>query len=285
MQHLPWEIISADSALVYRGLDIGTAKPTSTQLAAAPHRLIDICDPSFIYSVGDFRRDALHEIEDIHRRGKVPLLVGGSMLYFWALQNGLASLPTADSICRAKISAQASELGWPALHQQLSQIDSLAAARIHPQDGQRIQRALEVYYSTGQTITHWQYQFTKRLPYKVVNIILAPEKRESLQQRIVLRLQRLLALGFIDEVQNLRQRNDLNANLPALRTVGYRQIWEYLENPYPITTLINQIQVATAQLAKRQMTWLRRWKQATWLTMEAPHKELIQQIQSALQIV
>ena len=195
------EIISADSALVYRGLDIGSAKPTPDMLAEAPHRLIDIRDPTDTYSAGDFRKDALHAISTIYDSGKIPLIVGGTMMYFWVLQNGLAELPKADPAIREQIAGQAMVEGWPSLHQELAQVDPVAAAKIHPSDGQRIQRALEVWMVTGQSISTWQTQHTHSLSAPVLNIVLAPQDRDTLPQRIQQRLESLFARGFIDEVQ------------------------------------------------------------------------------------
>jgi len=272
-----FEIISADSALVYRGLDIGTAKPGRDILAVAPHRLIDICDPAQPYSAGHFRQDALREIADIHRNGKIPLLVGGTMLYFWVLQQGLAPLPPADPALRVQIAAQAARQGWPLLHAELRQLDAFAAARIHPKDGQRIQRALEVYRLTGKPISAWQANTPRDLPFTLHPFILAPE-REILSQRIKQRLQSLFARGFIEEVQALRLRSDLHPDLPAMRTVGYRQVWEFLDGQYDLPTLHERAYFATCQLAKRQLTWLRRWQTAQWLDTRRPLANLRQWI-------
>jgi tRNA dimethylallyltransferase len=263
------EIISVDSALVYRGLDIGTAKPSREVLASAPHRLIDICDPIEPYSAGDFRLNALQEIADIHRHGKIPLLVGGTMLYFWVLQNGLAPLPTADPAVRSDIAARAAAEGWPALHGQLQQVDPAAAARIHPHDGQRIQRALEVFSLTGKPISAWQAQTERELPFTLQHFILAPDRQDFLLPRIRQRLQDQFARGFIEEVQNLRLQPGMHADLPAMRTVGYRQVWQYLKGEFDQQTLYERSYFATCQLAKRQMTWLRRWPTAQWLSPEA----------------
>ncbi len=259
------QIISVDSALVYRGLDIGTAKPSREMLAAAPHRLIDIRDPAEPYTAGNFRQDALREISDIHSQGKTPLLVGGTMLYFWVLQNGLAPLPPADLNIRSQITAQAAAQGWPAIHHQLQQIDPVSAARIHQHDGQRIQRALEVYSLTGVPISAWQEKTPRDLPFSLRHFILAPEHPDSLSTRIQQRLHRLFAAGFIEEVENLRLRADIHPDLPAMRTVGYRQVWEYLDGKYDLPALHERAWFATRQLAKRQMTWLRRWPAASRL--------------------
>lgn len=264
-QNSQLEIISVDSALVYRGMDIGTAKPSKELLAKAPHRLIDICEPNQPFSAGDFREAALMEIQTIHSQGKIPLLVGGTMLYFWVLERGLAKLPKADVNLRYEISQEAQTQGWPNLHVQLSKIDPIAASRIHPHDGQRIQRALEIYRLTGKPMSEWQQNDTVPLPFKIQHYILAPESREQLHQRIRQRLQHQFDRGFIDEVQSLRERGDLHADLPSMRTVGYRQVWQYLQGEYDLSTLHEKAYYATCQLAKRQLTWLRRWDKATLL--------------------
>ncbi len=260
-----FEIINADSALVYRGMDIGAAKPNRETLALAPHRLIDIRDPLEPYSAGDFRKDALYEIKRVHQEGKVPLLVGGTMLYFWVLEQGLAALPSASPEVRSELSAKAQEFGWTSLHLELSQIDPIAAARIHPQDGQRIQRALEVYKMTGKPISAWHAQTPKDFPYPLFHFILSPKERSTLTARIQQRLKNLFDRGFIEEVAMLRARGDLHPNLPALRAVGYRQIWQYLDGAYDFSVLQERVFYATCQLAKRQFTWLRRWSTAQWI--------------------
>ena len=281
-RHPYFEIISADSAMVYRGLDIGTAKPSRDVLTLAPHRLIDIRDPTEPYSAGNFRQDVLREIADIHGQGKIPLLVGGTMLYFWVVQHGLAAIPSADSATREDISAKAALEGWPALHAELQQVDPIAAQRIHPHDGQRIQRALEVYRLTGKPITQWQTQTSQELPFRLHHFILTPEHRESLCQRIQQRLATLFARGFIDEVRILRSRYDLHADSPVLRAVGYRQIWEYLDGQYDLPTLHQRTYFATCQLAKRQLTWLRRWPTAQRLPIENPLSNLYRRIADQL---
>lgn len=272
-RHPQLAIISVDSALVYRGLDIGTAKPSREILTVAPHRLIDICDPAQPYSAGQFRQDALREIHDIHSHGKIPLLVGGTMLYFWVLQHGLAVLPAADAKIRAEIAAQAAVSSWPAQHVLLQQVDPISAQRISPQDGQRIQRALEVYRLTGKPLSHSHKNTGIDHPFTLHHLILAPE-REILTQRIQQRLQTLFACGFIEEVQTLRQCPNIHADLPAMRTVGYRQIWEYLDGQYDLSTLHERAYFATCQLAKRQLTWLRRWHEAYWLFNSSPTQEI-----------
>ncbi len=261
----PFEIISVDSAMVYRGLDIGTAKPGPPILRLAPHRLLDIRDPAEVYSAGDFRIDALREIEDIFSQGKIPLLVGGTMLYFHVLQYGLDALPEQDPSIRAQLQQEAEQQGWASLHQKLALVDPEAAHRIHPQDQQRIQRALEVYTLTGKPLTAQQLQSDRNaLPYPLHHLILCPRDRSLLHQRIEHRFQMMLDQGFIAEVQKLHQRPDLSLEKPALRSVGYRQIWEYLEGKLSFEEMKTKTVTATRQLAKRQITWLKRWKEAEW---------------------
>ena len=268
-QKFPFEIISVDSAMVYRGMDIGTAKPTAEELALAPHRLINICDPAEAYSVGRFCEDAKREIKDIHQHGKIPLLVGGTMLYFHLLQTGLTDLPGADEAIRANINAEAESLGWAAMHTKLRDIDPVSAAHIHPNDSQRIQRALELYYYTGQTMTERHAsQIFKPLPYDIVNFIIAYKNRKTLHQRIAMRFDAMLDQGLIEEVKKLYARDDLNENLPSIRTVGYRQVWHYLKGEYDLTTLRERAIIATRQFAKRQYIWLRPWKDAMWFYHE-----------------
>lgn len=262
-RHPEFQIISVDSALVYQGLDIGTAKPSPAVQSIAPHRLIDICDPALPYSAGDFQNDALREITQIQQQQKIPLLVGGTMLYFWVLEHGLATLPTADATIRAEISHKAATQGWPALHAELQQVDPQAATRIHPHDGQRIQRALEVYRLTGRPISaNWQSQPNQRR-LNLQHFILTASKA-VLTERIRARFKYQIDHGFIEEVESLRRRPDIYADLPAMRTVGYRQVWEHLDGQYDFTELCERAYFATCQLAKRQLTWLRRWQQANW---------------------
>lgn len=269
VQQFPCDIISVDSAMVYRDMDIGTAKPSLQELHKAPHRLINICDPATPYSAGQFCVDARREIKSIHAQGRIPLLVGGTMLYFHLLQHGVAELPTADQAVREKISQQARENGWPVLHQQLKKIDPKIAAAIHPHDSQRIQRALEVYYTTGQTMSDIQNaQPLNALSYKNINIVVAYEERATLHRKIAQRFAQMLEDGFIAEVQRLYERGDLHSDLPALRTVGYRQVWSYLTGEYDYATMCTRAIVATRQLAKRQYTWLRRWQHAHWFASE-----------------
>ncbi|WP_052122357.1 tRNA (adenosine(37)-N6)-dimethylallyltransferase MiaA [Chelonobacter oris] len=265
-QVLPVEVISVDSALIYKGMDIGTAKPSQAELALAPHRLIDIKDPAESYSAADFRRDALHEMQTISRQGKIPLLVGGTMLYYRALLDGLSPLPSADKQVRSDIETLAKEKGWAYLHQQLQQIDPIAAARIHPNDPQRINRALEVYYISGKTLTELTAMQGEKLPYRLVQFAIAPQDRAVLHQRIALRFNNMIAQGFENEVRKLYHRTDLHLDLPSIRCVGYRQMWEYLRGDYDYEEMIYRGICATRQLAKRQITWLRGWKsEIHWL--------------------
>ncbi len=264
-KRLPCDIISVDSALVYRGMDIGTAKPTAAEQAQAPHRLLDLIDPAEAYSAADFRRDALREIESIVAQGRIPLLVGGTMLYYKALLEGLSPLPAADPLIRQVIETEAEQIGWDALHAQLQQIDPVSAARIHPNDPQRLSRALEVYRISGKTLTELTQTKGEQLPYRTLQFAIAPTDRELLRQRIAERYKLMLSQGFEQEVRALYQRSDLNADLPSIRCVGYRQMWEYLEGKMSYDEMVYRGIVATCQLAKRQMTWLRGWENVTWL--------------------
>ncbi len=264
-KRLPCDIISVDSALVYRGMDIGTAKPTAAEQAQAPHRLLDLIDPTEAYSAADFRRDALREIESIVAQGRIPLLVGGTMLYYKALLEGLSPLPAADPLIRQAIETEAEQIGWDALHAQLQQIDPVSAARIHPNDPQRLSRALEVYRISGKTLTELTQTKGEQLPYRTLQFAIAPTDRELLRQRIAERYQLMLSQGFEQEVRSLYQRGDLHADLPSIRCVGYRQMWEYLEGKMSYDEMVYRGIVATCQLAKRQMTWLRGWENVTWL--------------------
>jgi tRNA dimethylallyltransferase len=262
-QRFPFEIVSVDSALVYRGMDIGTAKPEPEVLARFRHHLIDICDPADAYSAGRFRHDALHAMADITARGHIPLLVGGTMLYFRALSKGLSRLPRADLATRAEIDQRAREIGWAGLHAELARLDPVAAARIHPNDPQRIQRALEVYALTGRALTDHFPQTEPELPFRVIKLAMMPEHRAELHRRAAERFQTMLARGFISEVQRLRQRGNLSVDLPSMRAVGYRQVWEYLAGHIDHATMVERSIIATRQLAKRQMTWLRAESDAT----------------------
>ena len=260
-QERPAEIISVDSALVYRGMDVGTAKPTREEQAAAPHHLIDILDPSQAYSAMQFRHDALRLVEEISARGKLPLLVGGTMLYFKALQDGLDELPQADPEIRARFDADAAQLGMPALHARLAHIDPATAARLKPNDSQRIGRALEIFELTGQPMsTLLSNKAAPELPFALLPLALEPSDRSVLHERIVRRFDAMLAdqaHGLIAEVNALRARGDLHPGLPSMRCVGYRQTWEYLDGAYDKEALREKGIAATRQLAKRQLTWLR----------------------------
>ncbi len=250
VQQFPCEIISVDSAMIYRGMDIGTAKPDAETLRIAPHRLIDICDPAESYSAGRFREDVLREIDNIISAGKIPLLVGGTMLYFRVLLQGIAGLPCADEGLRAVLTARAEQDGWAALHADLAQVDPAAAARIHTNDAQRIQRALEVYQLTGKSITELQQTDTAPLAgYDVLQLALMPSSRERLHQRIAERFHLMLEQGFIDEVKKLVERGDLSAELTSIRSVGYRQVWDYLAGNMDENTMQESAIAATRQLA------------------------------------
>ncbi|MFS7306057.1 tRNA (adenosine(37)-N6)-dimethylallyltransferase MiaA [Rahnella inusitata] len=279
MKHLPVELISVDSALIYRGMDIGTAKPTAQELAEAPHRLIDILDPTQAYSAADFRADALREMAEITSRNKIPLLVGGTMLYFKALLEGLSPLPQADATVRERIEKQAAEQGWSALHDQLREIDPVAANRIHPNDPQRLSRALEVFYISGKTLTELTKISGETLPYRVHQFAIAPTRREVIHQRIEERFCQMLSNGFEDEVRTLLARGDLHTDLPSIRCVGYRQMWSYLSGEFDYDEMVYRGVCATRQLAKRQMTWLRGWEEVEWLDSEKPDEALSRVIQ------
>lgn len=279
---IPCEIISVDSALIYRGMDIGTAKPTAEELAIVPHHLIDIKDPAESYSAADFRNDALTLMQQICAKGKIPLLVGGTMLYYKALLEGLSPLPQANAEVRAQIEKQAQQIGWQGLHQQLAVIDPQSALRIHPNDPQRINRALEVYYLTGKSLTELTEQKGEPLPYRLLQFAIAPQERAVLHQRIELRFQQMLAQGFQQEVEKLFARQDLHLNLPSIRCVGYRQMWEFLQGKYDFAEMKYRSICATRQLAKRQMTWLRGWNSPiNWLdslNIEQAEQEILEKI-------
>jgi tRNA dimethylallyltransferase len=267
-QRLPCEIISVDSAMIYRGMDIGTAKPSPEILRLAPHRLLDICDPADVYSAGNFKTDALREMNDILSHQKIPLLVGGTMLYFHLLQHGLNDLPVRDQQVRQQILDEAATTSWPELHKKLIAIDPKAGKRIHPHDSQRIQRALEVYKLTGKSISDHHQQLSLSYPFDIHNIILSTSNRSCLHQRIEQRFLTMLQSGFIEEVKRLHTRADLSLENPALRSVGYRQVWEYLEGQISYSEMQDKGIIATRQLAKRQLTWLRRWEDAAWFDSE-----------------
>ncbi|WP_297791707.1 tRNA (adenosine(37)-N6)-dimethylallyltransferase MiaA [uncultured Marinobacter sp.] len=289
---LPCDIISVDSAMIYRGMDIGTAKPSAEELARAPHRLIDICDPAERYSAADFRRDALREMAAITQAGRIPLLVGGTMMYFKALLHGMSDLPSADPELRSGLEKEAGEKGWAALHEELAARDPVAARLIHPNNRQRLIRALEVVRLTGRPIselwqqsgdegangngkpsnvedytyfTQWQADESSSLPYTVVQLAVAPTDRKVLHERIRLRFMKMLEAGFLEEVRALMARGDLEAGLPSMRCVGYRQAWHHLAGDDDYDTMISKGVAATRQLAKRQLTWLRKWSDVDWL--------------------
>lgn len=277
-QNFPVDVISVDSALVYRGLNIGSAKPTSEELAKVPHRLLDVVDPIEPYSAARFRKDALREIEEIIAAGRTPLLVGGTMLYFRALLQGLSELPESDEATRNKLAQQANELGWEIMHQRLAEVDAEAAKRIHPNDPQRISRALEVYEMTGKAMSTLQKERkAEPLPYEVLKLALIPSDRAVLHQRIEKRFGQMLEQGFVDEVKSLRNRGDLHENLPAIRAVGYRQVWDYLESRIDYTEMEERGVIATRQLAKRQLTWLRSEKDLTIYDLSRYSEQHIQE--------
>lgn len=252
------EIISVDSALVYRGMDIGTAKPTLEERGGIPHHLIDILDPTEAFSTGQFRTQALALMAEITQRGRIPILVGGTMLYFNALHTGLAVLPEADPVIRAKLDEDLKTLGKEALHQRLASIDPESAARIHPNDPQRIQRALEVYEISGKPLTAYFADVQQAIPYRIIKLIVAPNDRKILHELIAKRFMHMLEHGFIEEVETLINRGDLSEKMPSIRAVGYRQVWSYLHGEYDKAMMVDKGIVATRQLAKRQFTWLRR---------------------------
>ena len=287
-QALNAEIISVDSALVFKGMDIGTAKPSLAERGGVPHHLIDILDPSKAFSTGQFRASALELMADITRRGKLPLLVGGTMLYFSALTQGLAKLPEADPQIRARLEQELIQLGKEALHARLAQVDPVAAARIHVNDPQRIQRALEVYEISGQPLSSFfqtddiqgsassagggmpgTTQQTDQ-SHRFIKLIVAPQQRQTLHDKIAIRFKAMLEQGFLNEVAALRARGDLDESLPSIRCVGYRQAWSYLDGEYDLATLQDKAIAATRQLAKRQFTWLRKEQNACELISEAP---------------
>jgi tRNA dimethylallyltransferase len=299
-RRLPCDIISVDSAMIYRGMDIGTAKPSPEELAEAPHRLIDICDPAETYSVADFRRDALTAMADISAQGRIPLLVGGTMMYFKALLQGLSSLPSADPVLRRQLETQAEQQGWESLYRELEQKDPVAAGLIHPNNRQRLLRAIEVIRLTGQPIsrlwapgdedggsgsgregtaasvedytyfTRWQADESSSLPYTVTQLAIAPSDRKILHDRIARRFRLMLDAGFLEEVRALMARGDLHSELPSMRCVGYRQAWSHLAGDYDQQEMVGKGVAATRQLAKRQLTWLRKWSGLDWLDSDDP---------------
>ncbi|MDE1312951.1 tRNA (adenosine(37)-N6)-dimethylallyltransferase MiaA [Vibrio aestuarianus] len=267
-QKYPVEIISVDSALIYKSMNIGTAKPDERELALAPHRLIDILDPSEAYSAADFRRDALQAMHDITAQGKIPLLVGGTMLYYKALLEGLSPLPAANPEIRQQIEQAAAAHGWSFLHDQLKEIDPVSADRIHPNDPQRLSRALEVYRISGKTLTELTQTKGESLPFRVKQFAIAPKERAELHRRIELRFEKMIEAGFEEEMRALYARKDLHPDLPSIRCVGYRQMWDYLDGNCTLDEAVFRGICATRQLAKRQITWLRSWDDLTWLDSE-----------------
>ncbi|KIP99574.1 MULTISPECIES: tRNA (adenosine(37)-N6)-dimethylallyltransferase MiaA [Pseudomonas] len=268
---LPCELVSVDSALVYRGMDIGTAKPDRATLEAFPHHLVDIRDPADAYSAAEFRRDALAVMAEITARGRIPLLVGGTMLYFKTLLDGLADMPGADAEVRAGLEARGQRDGWHVLHEQLHAVDPQSAARIHPNDPQRLVRALEVFKVSGMTMSELRLRQNEdssgagRFPYTVAQLAIAPAQRQTLHERIAQRFDLMLEQGFVAEVERLHRRGDLHAELPSIRAVGYRQVWEHLEGRLSAPLMRERGIIATRQLAKRQFTWLRSWENVHWL--------------------
>jgi tRNA dimethylallyltransferase len=265
---LPCDIISVDSALVYRDMDIGTAKPTKEELAKYPHSLINLIDASESYSAADFCRDALREIEKSRANNRIPLLVGGTMMYFKSLIDGISPLPTADAKIRQEIEAEANELGWDNIHSQLANVDPISAERIHKNDPQRLIRALEVYRITGKSMTELTKVKGERLGGDVLQFAISPKERKDLHARIALRFNQMIKQDFESEVVKLKQRPDLHENLPSIRCVGYRQMWEYLNDEVDHDEMVFKGICATRQLAKRQLTWLRNWPNLHWLHME-----------------
>jgi tRNA dimethylallyltransferase len=280
-ESLPVEIVSVDSALVYRGMDIGTAKPNAAARTQVPHHLLDIRDPAESYSAGEFTRDATEVMEGIWQRGRQPLLVGGTMLYFHALSHGIAELPEGDPEVRAAIEARAAKLGWATLHRELAEVDPAAAARIHANDPQRIQRALEVHQLTGETITKLQsHRVSVLADVEVAEFALAPLERRDLHTRIEARFGAMLDAGLLSEVRGLYERGDLTAEHPSMRAVGYRQLWRYFAGLCELDQAVTQAIAATRQLAKRQLTWLRRRERAQWF--DSMHPQIAEKMIAAL---
>lgn len=264
-RHLPVELVSVDSAMVYRGMDIGSAKPSADELALAPHRLIDICDPAQAYSAARFHDDALREMRDITASGRIPLLVGGTMLYYRALQYGLSALPKADPLVRAVLQRELEMQGLQALHDRLARIDPLAASRIHRNDPQRTLRALEVWELSGRPLSELQATAGQPMPYRAIKLVRSPVAREELHERINRRFLTMLDRGLVEEVEGLVARGDLHPDMPAMRSVGYRQVWAWLRGEFTREEMVERGQAATRQLAKRQMTWLRSEQACHWL--------------------
>ena len=275
------ELISVDSAMVYKGMDIGTAKPSKELLNEVPHRLIDICEPDEPYSAARFRADALGEINDIHACQRIPLLVGGTGLYFRALESGISELPDADTDVRQRLELEAGEVGWEAMHRRLAEIDPDSAERIHPNDPQRIQRALEIYEISGRSMTdHYENGAVSPFPFEVIKIILNPGDRLKLHERIKRRFLKMLDDGFIEEVRTFHKVDRFSGSLPAMRMVGYRQIWNYLDGETNYDEMVERGIAATRQLAKRQMTWLRKEENGIWFNSD--ESGLVDKIQGIL---
>ena len=266
---LPLDIVSVDSSQVYRGMDIGTAKPSPAEQARAPHRLIDIRDPSVPYSAAEFCRDALHEISTIHAAGRIPLLVGGTMFYFRALERGLSHLPSADPVIRHRLTHEAQQVGWPMLHRRLTDLDPVSAARIKPNDAQRIQRALEIIEITGHPAAHFTAP-APHLPLRFIKLAVCPRERRVLHEQIAVRFHNMLTQGLLAEVEGLHRRPDLSPELPSMRTVGYRQVLAYFSGALSYPEMIEKGIIATRQLAKRQLTWLRADRELQWLDAHDP---------------
>ena len=258
--HFPVEIISVDSAQIYRGMDIGTAKPSVAERRSVPHHLIDIVDPTGSYSAAQFRSDAVRLISEIAARGRIPLLVGGTMLYFKALREGLSELPESDAAVRARIDAEAAVWGWPAMHAELAKIDASTAMRLKPNDAQRIQRALEIYRVTGKPMSQLLGRTRSALPFRLLELALVPSDRGELHRRIEFRFDAMLEHGLVEELRALRERYALRPGLPSMRCVGYRQVWQHVEGEFGRDELRDRGIFATRQLAKRQLTWLRAMK-------------------------
>ncbi|CAG8998706.1 MAG: tRNA dimethylallyltransferase [Candidatus Celerinatantimonas neptuna] len=266
---LPARLVSVDSALVYREMNIGTAKPTAQEQSRYPHALIDIRDPLQNYSAASFYKDVIREIDEAHHQGQLPILVGGTMLYFKALLEGISELPSANEELREQISEEARQHGWPALHEQLAQFDPISAERIHPNDPQRLTRAIEVYRLSGQSLTQLTAIKRDPLPYRFYQFAMAPAERQTLHHRIEQRFDSMIEKGFEMEVNQLIRRGDLSLSLPSMRCVGYRQMWQYLSGEYDFEQMRFKALAATRQLAKRQLTWLRSWSDVCWLDSES----------------
>jgi tRNA dimethylallyltransferase len=280
-ERLSIELISVDSAMVYRGMDIGTAKPSKTLLSEVPHRLIDICEPDETYSAARFRSDALQAIDEIHADQRIPLLVGGTGLYFRALESGISDLPDADAEVRQQLEAESEKIGWDAMHRRLADIDPVSADRIHPNDPQRIQRALEIYEISGRNMTdHYDDETISPLPFEVIKIILNPVDRTVLHERIKHRFLKMLDEGFVEEVRSFHENDRFCGTLPAMRMVGYRQVWDYLDENTDYDQMVEKGIVATRQLAKRQMTWLR--KEENGIFFDCDELRLVDKIQGIL---